>query len=133
MGDLSEHFDSSEFADPTTGEAVVDQRLVDKLEVLRGLVGKPIRVTSGYRSTAHNAAVGGASATPIKRGGEILRWDPDQHTVGKASDVTWDGIEMEDARAKARQAGFTGIGTYSDGHIHVDVRDGDLEEWDDRA
>jgi zinc D-Ala-D-Ala carboxypeptidase len=115
MGDLSSHFDSSEFADPTTGEATVNQRLVDLLENLRNVVQKPIHVTSGYRSPSHNQAVGGAKDS--------------QHCLGNAADITWDGIVMPQAKAWAEQVGFTGIGVYADGHLHVDVRPGQRVEW----
>ena len=48
--------------------------LVDKvLDPLRKLYGKPIVVTSGYRSPALNSAVGGAKSS--------------QHTTGQAADI----------------------------------------------
>lgn len=48
------------------------------LERIRGLVGRPVHVNSGYRSPKVNAAVGG---------------QPDgQHTKGEAADITCKGI-----------------------------------------
>ena len=35
--------------------------LLDKINILRHLHGKPFIITSGYRPAAHNAAIGGAT------------------------------------------------------------------------
>lgn len=109
MGDLSAHFDSSEFRDHQDGTLIPpDPRLIAVLENLRGqLANEPLEVLSGYRSPEHNAAVGGA---------------PDsQHLYSRAADLTWGRITVEQAAA----AGATGIG-YCDGYVtHIDVRPGE--------
>lgn len=115
---VSAHFSLREFEDRTTHQVMLDPNLVQKLEALRALVGVPITVTSGYRTPAHNAQVGGAQDS--------------QHELGKAADIVWSGIEMETAVTLAEQVGFTGIGSYADGHLHVDVRDvqaGGVIKW----
>ena len=59
---------------PTDGVAINLQRLVKNvLDPLREAYGHPIIVTSGYRSTALNKAVGGAANS--------------QHTKGEAADI----------------------------------------------
>lgn len=74
MGDLSEHFNKSEFKCPCgCGSDNIDTGLVDKLEELRGFLGKPIVITSGVRCPAHNAAVGGVADSA--------------HVSGKAADI----------------------------------------------
>lgn len=61
---LSEHFDSTEFEkadDPIPKEAMPAFEYLCKeiLEKARNHFDKPFITTSGYRSSAHNAAVGG--------------------------------------------------------------------------
>jgi uncharacterized protein YcbK (DUF882 family) len=46
----------------------MNPELLQKLEKLSALYGSKLRVTSGYRSPAHNASVGGASNSAHLRG-----------------------------------------------------------------
>ena len=112
MGDLSEHFSTSEFADPSTGECHINPFLISALEELRAKVGKPIIVHSGYRSPRHNAEVGGASHS--------------QHLLGKAADISVKDFSVLALYAYATQVtlfDLGGVGIYpEDGFIHVDVR-----------
>lgn len=67
---LTEHFSLEEFTHsdtairlgidqmPTTPIQVILRHTAEQMEVVRSLLGKPIRVTSGYRSPALNRAVG---------------------------------------------------------------------------
>ena len=109
---LSENFRSAEFACPCCGAAKVDPQLIAGLEQLRGIVNKPIRITSGYRCKAHNAKVGGAKNS--------------QHFLGTAADIAVEGISvLELALAAEMVPAFAqgGIGTYQrDGHLHIDIR-----------
>lgn len=62
MGNLTEHFDSSEFACPCgecENEVKIDVGLVQALEIIRSIYDKPIHINSGVRCPAHNKAVGG--------------------------------------------------------------------------
>lgn len=108
MGDLSPHFSRSEFRSrdraPLPSDAVL-YSLVAHLEALRCIVGsKPMRIVSGHRSAAHNAAVGGAARS--------------RHLVGDAVD-----LERGYATpAQARAAGFRGIGVKDGWAVHVDLR-----------
>lgn len=52
------------------------------LEQVRALFGKPIRISSGYRSDAVNAHIGGARTS--------------QHVTGCAVDFTVQGVELKD-------------------------------------
>ena len=54
---------------------------VDLLEPVRALLGVPLRVNSGLRSVAHNAAIGGAPNS--------------QHLHGEAADVGPVGLSAE--------------------------------------
>jgi len=111
MGDLSAHFSKAELACHCCGELKVDQRLIDALEQLRGLAGKPIVVHDGYRCPAHNQEVGGVTDS--------------EHTQGMASDVEVSGLSLQQMYELALQVpAFAqgGIGVYDSGFLHVDVR-----------
>ncbi|MER6095947.1 D-Ala-D-Ala carboxypeptidase family metallohydrolase [Streptomyces sp. NPDC001728] len=90
-------------------------RTMWKLEALRHALGdQSIRVTSGFRSQACNAAVGGASSS--------------RHLYGDAADLGSGPHSLCLLAQQARNHGFNGIlgpgyPGHSD-HTHVDHRDG---------
>ena len=113
MGDLSEHFSASEFACPHCGECKISPRLIAALEHLRAFSGVPIHVHSGYRCPVHNEQIGGKPHS--------------EHMVGEAADITvGKHTTGEMLRLAERIPEFCngGIGLYSEGFIHVDVRAG---------
>jgi len=92
---LSEHFDLSEFT--VSQEAVrkgIDNVATDSiieclrdlcthiLEPIRDLAGKPLSITSGYRSPGLNAAIGGSITS--------------QHCKGEAADFHAQGYTTEE-------------------------------------
>ena len=85
----------------------MDPKLLDMIDEAREIYGKPIRVTSGYRTESHNAKVGGVSSS--------------SHLKGLAIDVACvksdDRFEMLTALLKV---GFNRIGVAST-FIHVDI------------
>jgi uncharacterized protein YcbK (DUF882 family) len=109
--DGTSHFRPTEFSCPHCGAHVVRSLLLLRLERLRGIVGKPIPIVSGYRCPEHNHAVGGASDS--------------MHMYGAAADLPLELVTL----AQAVGAGFTGIGTQRGSVRHVDVRDGGLARW----
>jgi len=118
MGDmLSKDFSRAELACPDCGSCLVTPDLVNALQALRDLAQVPIHVDSGYRCPAHNASVGGVSAS--------------QHTEGKAADIRIDGLNVHQMYVLACEIpAFNngGIGLYDGGFIHVDVR-GTRARW----
>ena len=114
MGDLSKNFSLQEFnqknAPLKSEEIKVDPKLVERLQILRDMVKKPIYITSGYRTSEYNKKVGGA----IKS----------QHMEGKAADITVKGMTAKELELLAKKVGFTYTQTYfNKPHLHVDVRD----------
>jgi len=57
---LSPNFSEEEFVCPCCGLQIVKLKLVDSLQALRDLAGRPIHVLSGCRCPVWNAKVGGA-------------------------------------------------------------------------
>lgn len=87
----------------------VDDRVVEKLGLLQGEMGRRFKINSGYRSKAHNQRVGGASKS--------------QHIHGNAVDLDVSSLSNEERTAmiaKASALGFTGIGVYNNA-IHLDI------------
>jgi uncharacterized protein YcbK (DUF882 family) len=115
VGDLSPHFDTSEFRDHSTGELVgPPAELIAALENLRGQTGnRPCVIVSGYRTPAHNAEIGGASDS--------------RHIHGDAADLEEGYATQEMAQA----AGFVGIGVRNGWAVHVDMRPGEPVVFDD--
>ena len=85
----------------------VDSDLIIKLQALRDIIGKPIVINSGYRTTEYNKKIRGATRS--------------QHIYGKAADIAISGVNPEDVAKKAEALGFLGIGLYDWG-CHVDTR-----------
>ena len=104
---LSPNFRVEEFA-CKDGEKVVliDSELVERLQALRDLLGKPININSAYRTLAHNKKVGGQELSP--------------HLAGQAADIVCPGYSPSEIAKAAETAGFRGIGLY-DTFVHVDV------------
>lgn len=95
---------------------MIDQTLVVLLQAIREHFNKPITITSGYRTAAHNAAVGGAKSS--------------QHLLGKAADiqVADTTVEAVAAYAESLMPDWGGVGRYpvkagrTKGWVHVDTR-----------
>jgi len=104
---LSKNFTSSEFVCKCCGEVIIDQRLIDKLELLRAELGRPIIITSGYRCPKHNREVGGVVNS--------------QHILGKAVDIKVRGVSPKKVGEVARKIGFSFIKVYSS-WTHIDIR-----------
>ena len=95
---------------------MVDETLTVVLQCIRDHFGKPVTITSGYRTAAHNAAVGGAKSS--------------QHLLGRAADIRVAGVSVEDvaAYAESLMPDWGGVGRYpvkagrATGWVHVDTR-----------
>ena len=97
-------------------EILVDEALTVVLQCIREHFGKAVTITSGYRTPAHNAKVGGAKSS--------------QHLLGRAADIRVQGVSVEDvaAYAESLMPDWGGVGRYpvkagrTIGWVHVDTR-----------
>ena len=94
-------------------QVIIDARLPQILQRIRELHGnRPLSVNSGYRTAAHNTAIGGAANS--------------FHVRGMAADITIGGLAPEDicraAETALREAGIPGGICIYPTFTHVDVR-----------
>ena len=114
---LSPGFKVREFRCRDGSDAIIiDQTLVVLLQAIREHFGRAVVITSGYRTAAHNAKVGGSKSS--------------QHLLGKAADiqVADTTVEAVAAYAESLMPDWGGVGRYpvkagrAKGWVHVDTR-----------
>ncbi len=84
---LSPSFRVREFACKGSDVVLIDDELVVLLQCIREHFGKPVHITSGYRTAVHNAAVGGSKSS--------------QHLLGRAADFYVEGVDVATVAAYA--------------------------------
>ena len=107
---VANNFTVSEFASKDGSRVVIiNPKLAEYLQKARDHFGKPMIITSGYRTTSHNIKVGGVSNS--------------QHVFGNASDVYIPGVSVKDLYNYFCEIAGNGcgIGIY-DTFVHFDVR-----------
>ena len=81
MGDLTANFNLEEYACKCgCGRADIKDELVHKIQEVRDILGRSIRINSGFRCSRHNGNIG-ASETSSHIGG----WAADLQTKGSAA------------------------------------------------
>ena len=115
---LTPNFTLSEFNSKDGSAMPVDVRtniehLAEQLQVIRDHIGQPLTVTSGYRSPAHNKAVGGAPKSFHVQGKAVDLKARDMSAKELAATIT--ALMIEGKIAKG------GIGLYST-WVHYDTR-----------
>ena len=102
-----------------TDAVLIDEELVIVLQCIREHFGRPVHITSGYRTAAHNTTVGGSKSS--------------QHLLGRAADLWVEGTTVEAVAAYAESllVNRGGIGRYpkdarhpsrTTGWVHIDTR-----------
>jgi uncharacterized protein YcbK (DUF882 family) len=108
---LTPHFRLSEFLrheDPMPPPWVLDNiaRLAQRLQAVRDILGKPMRLHSGYRTEHHNQSVGGAKRS--------------LHLAGMAADVSVSGVAPAELQRLLKNWSG-GMGLYAN-YTHLDIR-----------
>lgn len=120
---LTQHFSLAELIDSqiaarrgidnTPGAAIVAnlRRVAETLELVRGLVSRPVTVSSGYRSPALNIAAGGSRSSA--------------HLKGLAADINVTGIAARDlAKTIAKSSIAFDQLIYEGTWVHVGLSEG---------
>lgn len=103
------NFSEAEMRCRQTGECGMHPDHMARLQRVRDEFGKPMPVTSGYRSPRHSI--------------EAAKSAPGVHTTGRATDVGVCGADALELVGIAIKHGFTGIGVNQRGgsrFIHLD-------------
>lgn len=113
---MARYFQPAEFACKCCGQNGIDPQLVDMLDELRDQCGFPLVISSGYRCTKRNQAVGGARSSA--------------HVEGYAVDIRCHGLRAHRVLEVAMLMGFPGIGVKQTGaienrFIHLDIATND--------
>jgi uncharacterized protein YcbK (DUF882 family) len=109
---LARHFKVKEFACKDGSQVVfIDDYLYTILDILRDKLGKPVIITSGYRTPGWNAKCGGAKYS--------------YHMRGMAADIRVNGISAKELANKLDEIVPDGCGiiVYKS-WVHFDVRTG---------
>ena len=99
-----------------TDTILIDEGLVVLLQCIREHFGKPVTITSGYRTASHNTRVGGSKSS--------------QHLLGRAAVILVQDTDplAVAAYAESLMPGWGGVGRYpvkagrAKGWVHVDTR-----------
>lgn len=117
----TKEFESKDGKPSPFDDTVVKRELIIMLNAIRSRYGKPIVVTSGYRSPEHNAAVGGVKNS--------------YHTLGLAADIrplNENRSDLPELQAICDEMNSRGGVGFYDTFVHVDVR-GEHARWDNRT
>ena len=121
---LTKNFTQREFRSRDGAKMPLDvleniKDLACNLQVLRDLLGESIKINSGYRSEAHNKAVGGVKTS--------------KHTKGLAADIRVKDLDTDDlyllieSLINEGDMKEGGLGVY-DTFVHYDIR-GTRARW----
>ncbi len=108
---ITEHFRVYEFACTDGSDPVfISQTLVELLENIRVHFGRPVTITSGYRTVSYNASLKNSSKKS-------------QHCNGLAADIKVEGHTPKEVYdyACSLLGDHGGVGIYNT-FVHVDVR-----------
>ena len=113
---VAKNFHSGEFdchGQNCCKETKINKKLVEYIQNIRDHFNSPINITSAYRCSLHNSAIGGANRS--------------RHCAGDAADIVVVNHTPLEVARYAESIGILGIGLYetsSDGYfVHIDTRD----------
>lgn len=113
----SKHFSRSELQCSCCGKSSMEAEFLERLEMLREVIARPLIVSSGYRCADYNEKISKSGRTG-------------PHTTGRAVDLLVSGEgAFQVVQVATGLAGFTGIGVKQKGDwgsrfIHLDDLDG---------
>lgn len=154
MGDLSDHFDCSEFASPDTGECRMDPQFIADLERFRTFCGgHAIHISrgGGFRTPTYNSEIRRCEYIEVcadrPHGNFHGRFCPkcgdpgvqrsairSRHMEGTEADIVIDGLTPDEVADLAEEFGFRNIGRYNTfTHVGRGGAPGRTARWDNRS
>lgn len=124
FGSLGNYFDTKEFECQCSYDTCVEQRislnLIGRLDGIREELGRPLKVTSGFRCARHQADLraSGINTVVAKKS---------THELGNAADIRPADMNMEGFE-KICDPWFFSIGIAKT-FLHVDLRDDKERRW----
>lgn len=117
---LSQHFVTFEFECQCgkCEDQQISEILISRLESLRSLMGKPLKITSGFRCHAHQLHL--ASLFETAKG-------VSQHELGSACDILVEGHDKKRLITTCKTL-FRAVGIAKT-FIHLDLRMDKIREW----
>ena len=104
----SKYFTENELKCKETGECDMNPMFLEMLDMLREELGRPVYLTSAYRSPKHSI--------------EAKKKEPGTHAQGIAADISCtNGADRYRILDAAYKLGFTGVGVHPS-FIHLDIR-----------
>ena len=124
MGDLSKNFSRLEVQCPCgCGANLINPFLIEKLQKVRNIIGKPIIITSGVRCEFYNASLKNSSMNSSHI--------PDSYGLGQAVDISCTTSKYRYELIQVAQKFFNRIGisggSYG-GFVHLDVDRSKVQE-----
>lgn len=105
--EITKNFKTREFKCPCCNVIKYDKDLVDRLQIIRNIMGIPITVTSGYRCKSFNTKIKG--------------YEKSLHMEGIAVDIKVEKGRLKELDTLCKAVFYkSGVGTYSN-HVHVDL------------
>lgn len=112
--DKYRYFSKEEFDCQETDENEMKDEFIARLSILREKYGKPMRITSGYRSPMHSI--------------EKRKDQPGTHAQGIAADIYCTGPDKYKLVKLAFECGFSGIGIDKN-FVHLDISRNRFAIW----
>ena len=123
MGDLSKNFSKLEIMCPCScGADKISPVLIEKLQKVRNIIGRPIIITSGVRCEFYNASIKASMNSS---------YIPDDHGIGNAVDIACTNSKDRYELVELAQKFFKRIGISGDsygGFVHLDVDRSKVQE-----
>lgn len=123
----SAHFTLAEFGAsgaPADVQANLATITFPRLEAFRAVLGAPMVTTSGYRSPAHNVAVGGSNTSDHVNG---LAWDG--YVTGHGLPAVWTAWRAADRAGLLPPFDQAIFYPFTTGHIHLGFGSRQRRQW----
>ena len=119
---IAPNFHIREFECPMSRLSLISLVLVDRLQLMRDVLGFPLKITSAYRSAKKQDS--------LRAQGYKTAKDISQHEVGRAVDISLEGLsdKQKEALKDLATKYFMSVGIAKT-FIHVDLRDDKIRTW----